>query len=271
MTKREHQLMLETLYSKNQLMKRVVEYFVQNLPQDMVDLIGELQLPEIPTISALGQIALHKRADIPTMVGMLRHHFDGDVQATADFLLTLCEHDFMDWHPVLKKFLVIYELDAETWEQLEMFQYPLPLIIEPQELKSNLDNPYLTIEKSSVILRDNHHYGDVCLDHLNRMNKIRLRINHDVVDTIHNKWRYLDSQKPGEDFTSFKQRQRSFEKYDRTARKVIDIVTEFGNEFYLHHKVDKRGRTYCQGYHINPQGNSWNKAAIEFATQEVTE
>jgi DNA-directed RNA polymerase len=35
------------------------------------------------------------------------------------------------------------------------------------------------------------------------------------------------------------------------------------------HKYDKRGRTYSQGYHIQPQGSDWNKAVIEFADKEI--
>ena len=42
-----------------------------------------------------------------------------------------------------------------------------------------------------------------------------------------------------------------------------------GNHFYLTHRYDKRGRTYAQGYYINPQGNEWNKAVLEFADKEI--
>src|SRR5690606_14478626 len=176
MSKRDHQLMLEALYSKNQLMKRVREEFIEHLPQDMVDKIGELRLPELFVIDALGQIALHKRADIPTMVGMLRHYFDGDCQLTADNLCLLVEHEFMSWNDQLRVFIVIYELSPDVWEQLEMFQYPLPLIIEPRKLETNLDSPYLLVEKKSLILNDNHHWGDICLDHINRLNRVKLKI-----------------------------------------------------------------------------------------------
>jgi DNA-directed RNA polymerase len=41
-----------------------------------------------------------------------------------------------------------------------------------------------------------------------------------------------------------------------------------GNRFWLTHKYDKRGRTYCQGYHVSYQGNDYNKACIEFADGE---
>ena len=69
----------------------------------------------------------------------------------------------------------------------------------------------------------------------------------------------------------FAKRKRAFEKYDRTAKDVIDLLVKEGNEFYLTHKYDKRGRIYCQGYHVTYQGAPWNKACIEFADQEIIE
>jgi DNA-directed RNA polymerase len=48
-------------------------------------------------------------------------------------------------------------------------------------------------------------------------------------------------------------------------------MVEMGNRFYLTHRYDKRGRTYAQGYHVNTQGNCWNKAVIELADEEVVE
>ena len=50
----------------------------------------------------------------------------------------------------------------------------------------------------------------------------------------------------------------------------MEILTEESDTFYLPHKYDKRGRTYCQGYHVSYQGAAWNKAVIEFANEEVT-
>jgi DNA-directed RNA polymerase len=52
---------------------------------------------------------------------------------------------------------------------------------------------------------------------------------------------------------------------------VIGILEEYGNEFYLTHRYDKRGRVYCQGYHISYQGNAWNKSVIELADKEIIE
>lgn len=110
---------------------------------------------------------------------------------------------------------------------------------------------------------------DVCLDHINRMNSQRLCINWNVANFVKNEWSSLDKPKEGETRKDFEKRVRAFEKYDRTAKGVMELVTQEGNNFSLAHRYDKRGRTYSSGYHINYQGTSWNKAVVEFADKEL--
>jgi hypothetical protein len=93
----------------------------------------------------------------------------------------------------------------------------------------------------------------------------------DVVTFIRNQWRNLDKLKEGETHQEFEKRKRAFEKYDKSAKHVIKLITGVTNVFYLTHRYDKRGRTYCQGYHVNYQGTAWNKACVEFAQKELIE
>jgi len=93
-------------------------------------------------------------------------------------------------------------------------------------------------------------------------------MNPHTVRMVQNQWANLDKPKEGESYEEFKKRQRAFEKFDKTSRDVLDGLFTLGNEFYLTHKYDKRGRTYCQGYHVNIQGNDWNKSVIEFGEKE---
>src|SRR5690606_38220392 len=118
----------------------------------------------------------------------------------------------------------------------DRYQYPLPMIVEPRELGNNTDTGYFT-SRNSVILKNNHHEEDVCLDHLNHMNKIKLTLNNEVSSFIENSWRNLDKPKNGEDRKDFERRKRAFEKYDRTARDVMAHLEIAGSEFYLTHKV----------------------------------
>src|SRR5690606_15354988 len=132
----------------------------------------------------------------------------------------------------------------------------------PLPLKDNLSTGYLT-GKASVILRDNHHDGDVCLDHLNRMNSIQFSINQEVATNVKNHWKGLDKKNEDETYNDFNKRQKAFDKYSRVADHVINILMKAGNNLRLTTAYDKRGRTYCRGFHITYQGTDWNKAVLE--------
>ena len=49
------------------------------------------------------------------------------------------------------------------------------------------------------------------------------------------------------------------------------LMATQGNRFYFTHKVDKRGRIYSHGYHINPQGSAFKKAMLELSEPELIE
>ena len=86
---------------------------------------------------------------------------------------------------------------------------------------------------------------------------------------IQNQWKGLDKIRDGETKMDLDKRRKAFQKYDRNSKVVLELLTMISDKFYLTHRYDKRGRTYAQGYHVNPQGNSWNKAIINFANKEV--
>ena len=56
---------------------------------------------------------------------------------------------------------------------------------------------------------------------------------------------------------------------ERESMKVFAMLINEGNRFYLTHKYDKRGRTYCQGYHVSYQGNTYRKAILQLADKEL--
>lgn len=266
-TKKEHQLQLEQLYDKNQLMKRVRQAFRDCAPIDFAELIQKAELSEDFGFDLLAQMAVHKRATVPTLVGCLRHHCKSD-QETAHLIERAVNAQLVSYSTRDQLFIVNFGINEELQAELDRFQYPLPMVVRPMLLQGNLDTGYLT-SRSSVILRDNHHDDDVCLDHLNRANDVKLSVNLDTAKTIQNRWRGLDKKHADETWEDFQKRRRAFEKYDSVAKDVIGLLLKEGNELYLTHRYDKRGRTYCMGFHVTYQGTDWNKAVIEFADKEV--
>ena len=210
---------------------------------------------------------LHKRCKLDVLLGTLRGHCE-TAQEVADLILKCAEADLVDYDPTLEIFIVKFLVSNDVQEELDKYQYPLPMVVEPEAVYSNSTTGYLTIP-GSLILKKNHHEDDICLDHINRMNKVKLTINNDTASMIKNQWKGLDKMKEGDTKEDFEKRKKAFAKYDKTAKEVIAKLTEHGNEFYLTHRYDKRGRTYSAGHHIQYQGNAWSKAIVEFSTKEL--
>lgn len=265
--KMQHQIELERLFNKNQTLSRIRKEFTA-YPQ-FVEQMEKHKIPVPFGFDLLTQMALHKRCDLPTLCAILGSHF-GSAQTTADMLLKAAEADLVDWSAPLRIFIVRFTLSQDVQDDIDRFQYPLPMVVKPQPVTNNRQTGYLTTG-GSIILKKNHHEDDVCLDHINAMNAIKFSINQDTALMVKNQWRNLDKPKQGETKDNFEKRKKAFEKYDRTAKEVMELLLQEGNEFYLTHKYDKRGRIYCQGYHVNYQGAPWNKAVIELADKEIVE
>lgn len=262
-----HQMELERLFNKNQLLPRIKYEFMHCEKFNFVEYMKANGIDREFGLDVLAQIALHRRADMQTMVGILRHHYES-AQAVVDNLELCARADLLNWSPDLQLWIVQFTLSQDVQEELDRYQYPLPMVVEPKEVCSNKQSGYL-LGTGSMILKDNHHDEDICLDHINRVNKIKFCVDTNVFKYISNTWRGLDKPKSGESKEDFERRKRAFEKYDRTAKDVIELLTKECDEFHLTHKYDKRGRIYCQGYHVNYQGNTWNKAVIKFAEGEA--
>jgi hypothetical protein len=262
-----HQLQLETLYNKNQTLQRIRHEFVNCKTFDFTGFMTANGVDPDFGYDLLVQMVLHKRTTLPILVGILRRHYD-DSQKTADAILRCAEIDLVDWSPASKQLILVFNISDEVQAELDRYQFPLPMVVHPKKVKDNRDTGYY-LSRNSLILRHNHHEEDICLDHINRVNHIRFAHDHDTAHMIKNQWRNLDKPKEGESREDFEKRVRAFDKYDRTAKEVIDLLLTYGNEFWLTHKYDKRGRTYCQGYHVNYQGAPWNKAVLELADREI--
>lgn len=127
-------------------------------------------------------------------------------------------------------------------------------------------NGTLTNESSSLILgRGNDVQQTVNKAFLNRIQSVAFSLNLDMVDLL------SDTLKPSEEpltWSEERDRKRDFNQRCQETATVIDYLVENENKFWFTWKFDKRGRSYSQGYHINPQGNAYRKAIIELSTKE---
>lgn len=152
-----------------------------------------------------------------------------------------------------------YSLPEELLQYINQTKYLPPMICPPNLVYENYDYDYLT-ERSSKILRShNHHDMPLALDVLNLMNQQALSLDLRVLNEIEESKKPLDTA----------EKANNFHRMVSASRVVYQTMIDSGNRFYLTWKYDKRGRIYCQGYHITCQGSQYKKAILEFADKYV--
>ena len=137
----------------------------------------------------------------------------------------------------------------------------MPLTTRPPIVTKNYDS-----DLGSMILGGaaKHHEGNICLDHINRMNQIELTLNEPFLckmeETPSNKLK-LDTQQKRDQWRDFIE--GSYDMYIKLAR--------VHKSFFLGHSKDTRGRSYAINYYVSTQGSSFKKAAVQLANKEIVE
>jgi len=252
----ETQQNLEELYSKNQLLDVLREQF-SPLTEDPFQL------------DVIVQIYLHKQADVSTMVGIFSPKW-GEPQDVAQMLTQAVEDDLLDYDFGIDKFIFKYGISQDIEDLLARYQFPLPMVVRPNKVKNNHMGSGYFDKKGGIILNGSDVFKDedVCLDHINRANSVGLTLNLNVVASEQGNM-IVPKRKPGEEFEEFRKRRKQAETFYNTSLEVMQGMMTLGNEFWLTHKYDRRGRTYAVGYHINSQGTDYNKAVIELSRKEI--
>lgn len=137
---------------------------------------------------------------------------------------------------------------------------PEPLTHQIIHKAPELINKNYTDEEGSMLLGSsfNAHKGEICLDHLNRMNQVELQLNIPFLMLI--------KEEPKGIIDTYEQQIQ----WDEFKKQSLIKYLEIGRKTFHHiHKYDSRGRTYAVGYHVNYQGSSFKKACVQLAKGEV--
>jgi len=201
------------------------------------------------------------------MAGRLKFSDKPDaIKTIAELLAVLCNTDVFDIFKRTKfsslEIKSNIELPDEMMEFIINTQFLPPMLCEPLEVTNNSTSGYLTHNDSVILGKGNHHTGELCLDVINKMNKVCLKLDTAFLSHVEeNPTSVLDTQEKRDQWLVFKKQSYSF----------YLLIAKQSNEFYLTHKVDKRGRIYSQGYHLNTQGTPFKKAMVELANEELIE
>ena len=234
--------------------------------------IAQLENMDVPTLvlDILTGIAYSQRPELFTSVSAQmasRLKFDDKAEAittVAELLAVLCRTDAFDITKEDKRASLMLvsciPLSEQLVEFIENSQFLPPMVCEPLELTHNFSSGYLTHNDSLILGSGNHHDGDLCLDVLNTLGKVALKLDTEFLSSVEEEPTFeLDSQEKIDQWQRFKEQ----------SYMMYSLLVSQGNCMYLNHKVDKRGRIYASGYQINTQGTAFKKAALEFANEEL--
>lgn len=265
------QELVEKMYNRKQ-QRNLLRKCFQSIIEPIKDKIADENI----VLDVLGILALRKEMYVTSLVEILitKHDIDKSAIDIAQNIMTAGLFGLINLNIVNNNVKVYakYSLNQQAYNILEQYQYLLPMIVEPLpvgEYKTNKGSGYLTIRNDSLILNNNHHKGDLCTEVLDLMNETPLSLNISLIKTVRNNWKNLDKQQEGETEEEYQERVKAFETYERLFMNAAAFLIHQGNEFYLTHKYDKRGRLYACGYQLNTQGNSFQKAVIELRNRET--
>lgn len=155
-------------------------------------------------------------------------------------------------------------LSDELENRLKLLCVLPPMMVKPRKLIHNRSSGFLTIKSDSLILGDkeNHHDECISLDVLNTLNSQALCLDLDIC--------YKFEKEFTSDFDidtdEYKNQKKTYDKAKEQFEFFRDNLAD--SAIFFTHKVDKRGRVYSQGYQMNTQGTSYEKACINLKTKE---
>jgi hypothetical protein len=239
--------------SKMKRIQQLLSLDIEDLVTDIFIGVAYCLKPELFT-SVSAQIAARLRFSDRTEA----------ITTVAELLAVLCQTDAFDIDKTDKMASLMLisriPLPERVVEFIQNSQYLPPMVCSPLELTHNYSSGYLTHNDSLILGTGNHHDGDICLDVLNTMNNVALKLDTQFLCTVEEEPTFeLDTQEKEDLWADFKRQSYEFYK----------LMADCGNKFYLTHKVDKRGRIYAMGYHITTQGTAFKKASIELAHEEI--
>ena len=201
------------------------------------------------------------------------------IHTMAEIIAVLGETDLFDNKKTKEGWIVIsrVELDNEVTQYADNALYLPPLIIKPRKIRHNRDSGYITQRGESLILGfyENHHDDNICLDVINTLNSNEYELDTDFINQYEEQWHReeLSTQEYEElshaDREIYNMDEKNWKKFQEQGKFFQTLMIHHGNSFYLCNKVDKRGRIYSSGYHVNPQGSSFKKAMVNFKHHEI--
>lgn len=203
------------------------------------------------------------------------------ITLAGEILVVLAETQF---YSITKRsanssYYIVPNMFLDTEERLiaEKGMYLPPLIEKPKKLKHNYSTPYHSLPQETLILKGhiNHHDQAISLDVLNKQNNIALSMNVDFINEVEEEPTFdletikcIEKVPPSIAKDMIRLQRNNWGLHLEQSNLVYQTIYDEGNKFYIPNKVDKRGRIYAQGHHLNPMGTGFKKSTLDLHHKE---
>lgn len=227
-----------------------------SLEQLVLDVFVSVSYCQAPTlfVNVAGQMAHRMGFD---------DHSDS-IKTVSEVIAILCQTDAFDITKESQYTSLMVTsrvpLSDAVLGQIDRSIYLPPMVCPPEVVLNNFESAYLTHNDSLILGTNNNHSHDICLDVINTQNSVALTLNREFLNSV--------PELPTHELDTA-EKLAEWHQFHTQSQEIYRLLIAEGNEFYLTNKVDKRGRLYAQGYHVNTQGTPFKKAMIELAHKEL--
>lgn len=237
--------------ASNELLDNYQDILLNSWPSkvDRWNVLMSLDLPYI-VLDMFVLVTQNQYCNIQTIVGQMVNVFEGKLN-TIDSIKTLSEvcaviANRTDlWNIELPQdsdlgvitVIANYVFEEEIKQYLANIKYLPPMLVRPKMINSNYDYDYFNTQSSKILGSGNHHDDPISLDVLNICNGTKLKLDEYMLQF---------DEKPNKELDTV-EKVEQFNRMAKASKDVYEAILSQGNEFYLTHKYDKRGRLYSQG------------------------
>jgi hypothetical protein len=243
--------------------------------QDRFNEMHELDIAEIAW-HCLVHCITQKDTTFTQVIGKFYKRFGHEtdrqnLESASEFIAILNQTPFINviYPANSEEGVLMIHSNIKLGKRLEAYldnqRFTLPSLIEPMELTNNKQTGYESIG-GSVLLGGRHHDNEVCLDHINRVNKVKFSLETRIFKKANPVFKDKDE-------TEIERQKRldNFKQCNRESGDIYARLVKAGNEFYLTNRYCSRGRTYAHGYHLNSQGDNFRKGVLVLAEKELVQ
>lgn len=257
----------------NHQRERFVQKCIEPLVSNQVEILAEeLNLKPKFIWKMFSLAVLHQsqdgwhNLDPKILAGAFLSSFDGDGEKAGKALHAFLESEsqtvvnyFRDRNGFLRLRVNLW-LDPEEMEELDKYQFPMPLVCKPSKLSKVCNGYLLGRTQPSSYFNEGMVYYD-----LERANSIGFTFSEFMdIDMP-----YHFDVKIFKDKEQFIEADKAFALKEDRAELIYHTFSELGiSEFFFAHFVDGRGRIYCEGWQFSEQGRDLDKARLAFSKNE---